>query len=268
MDITMTATRAQAGRQASGLRTLVVGALVGFALLYTYLQAALAREVIMPLPIFSAISLVLAALVAGRPLGAWRWAPLLGSAWGLFLLLGKLDLVLFELAHPENTHQFAWQLAMLALMAVALVAGVAATVQSYRQPAAGHGLPRWARAGLATLAGLLLGAVAVAAIPRASSAAQISPAAQAQLPVVALEAFNGGEIHVRAGQLTALRLANPSPSGHSFDVDELGIHAAMPANGEGLALFTAEKPGSYTFYCAPHYDKASGKGMHGTLIVE
>ena len=268
MDITMTATRAQAGRQASGLRTLVVGALVGFALLYTYLQAALAREVIMPLPIFSAISLVLAALVAGRPLGGWRWAPLLGSAWGLFLLLGKLDLVLFELAHPENTHQFAWQLVMLGLMAITMVGGVVATVQSYGQPAAGRELPHWARASLAALAGLLVGAVVVAAIPRASSAAQINPAAQAQLPVVALDAFNGGEIRVQAGQLTALRLANPSPSGHSFDVDELGIHAAMPANGEGLALFAAATPGTYTFYCAPHYDKATGEGMHGTLIVE
>ena len=42
----------------------------------------------------------------------------------------------------------------------------------------------------------------------------------------------------------------------------------MPAGEEGLAVFTAPAPGTYRFYCAPHYDKASGQGMHGTLIVE
>jgi plastocyanin len=42
----------------------------------------------------------------------------------------------------------------------------------------------------------------------------------------------------------------------------------MPANGESLALFTADTPGVYTFYCSPHYNKATGQGMHGTLIVE
>ena len=34
-----------------------------------------------------------------------------------------------------------------------------------------------------------------------------------------------------------------------------------------LALFTPTKPGTYTFYCSLHYDKATGEGMQGTLIV-
>ena len=42
----------------------------------------------------------------------------------------------------------------------------------------------------------------------------------------------------------------------------------MPAGADSLALFEAAKPGTYSFYCAPHYDKATGKGMQGTLIVE
>jgi plastocyanin len=88
------------------------------------------------------------------------------------------------------------------------------------------------------------------------------------LPAVPLDAFNGGEIRVRAGQLTALRLENSAAAAHSFDVDALNLHVVMPGDSESLALFTADTPGSYTFYCAPHYDKATGKGMHGTLIVE
>jgi plastocyanin len=268
MDTTMAAPRTQALRRPTGLRAVVVGALVGFALMFVYLQAVLAKQVIMPLPIFSAISLVLASLVAGWPVGGWRWAPLLGTLWSLVLLAGNFNRIRYELAHPESTHLFAWQLVVLALVATGVAAGIGATVQNYRRAQAEQGLPRWAKRGFAVMAGLLVGAVAVAAIPRAGGGVQVSPATMAQLPVVPIEAFNDGEIRVRAGQLTALRLDNPSAGGHSFDVDELGIHTPMPSNSESVVVFTAPAPGVYTFYCEPHYDKATGEGMRGTLIVE
>jgi plastocyanin len=268
VDITLTAPRAQAGRQPLGLRALVVGALVGFALMYVYIQAVLIKGVEMPLPIFSIISLLLAALVAGRPVGGWRWTPLLGAVWGLVLLFGKVEMLLFHLAHPENTHEFAAQLVLIGLATTAVTAGVGATVQNYRRPAEERRLPRWVPWGLTTMAGLLLGAVAVAAIPQAGSGVQVEPAVLAKLPAVPLDAFNGGEIRVRAGQLTALRLENSDGAAHSFDVDELNLHVAMPGDSDSLALFTADTPGVYTFYCAPHYDKSTGRGMHGTLIVE
>ncbi len=267
MDTTMTASPARPTRRPAGPRALVVGALVGFAVMYVYIQAALIKGVEMPLPIFSAVSLLLAALVAGRPVGGWRWAPLLGTAWGLLMAFGNLKLVAHHLAHPEDILPFASQLVLLALAAVAVVGGVAATAQGYR-PAADRGLAGWMRLGLAAMAGLFVGAVLVAAVPRAGGAVQVAPAALAELPVVPLEVFRGGEIRVRAGELTALRLDNPDAAGHSFDVDELDVHLAMPSGGETLALFRAEAPGAYRFYCAPHYDKASGTGMHGTLIVE
>jgi plastocyanin len=68
--------------------------------------------------------------------------------------------------------------------------------------------------------------------------------------------------------LLAFRLENADRAGHSFDIDELGGHAPMPAGQSGSALFRPATPGTYTFYCAPHHDKASGQGMKGTLIVE
>ena len=268
MDIAMTTARTTDRKRINGLSKLVVGALVGLALMYTYLQAMLIGRIEMPLPIFSVLSLVLAALVAGRPFGGWRWAPILGTVWALFLLLGKFDLVLYELAHPENTHQFAWQLVMLAVATVAIVGGIGATIQNYRTSSVDGRLPIWARRGLVVLAGLVLGGVAVAAIPQSASGAQVSPAALQQLPAVTLQAFNNGEIRVKAGQLTGLRLENTDAGGHSFDIDELDLHVAMPAGSDSVALFTAATPGSYTFYCMPHYDKSSGQGMHGTLIVE
>jgi plastocyanin len=200
--------------------------------------------------------------------GGWRWAPLLGAAWGLVLLFGKVEMLLFHLAHPENTHEFAAQLALIGLGVTAVVGGIGATVQNYRRPAAERRLPRWAPWGLTAMVSLLLGAAMAAAIPQTRSGAQVAPALLARLPVVSLDAFNGGEIRVRAGELTALRLANSDAAAHSFDVDELDLHVAMPGESESLALFTAEAPGVYTFYCAPHYDKATGRGMRGTLIVE
>ena len=112
-----------------------------------------------------------------------------------------------------------------------------------------------------------MGAILVA-IPQAGNAASISPAVLDRLPAVTLDAYNGGEIRVKAGQLAAFRLENPSAVGHSFDVDALNVHTPMASRSTSLTLFTADKPGTYTFYCAPHYDKATGQGMHGTLIVE
>lgn len=267
MDSTLTAAHTRAERQPLGLRELVVGALVGFALLYLYVQAALLGRVEMPLPIFTVISLLLAALVAGRPVGGWRWAPLLGAGWGQVLLFGNVDLLWFHLAHPEHTREFAAQLVLIGLALTALVAGVGATVQSYRLPAAERRMPRWARWGLGTMLSLLVGAAAAASIPRASGP-QVDPAVLAQLPAVPLTAFGGGEIRVRAGELTALRLENTDGAAHSFDVDELNLHVAMPGGSNSLALFRAATPGTYIFYCAPHYDKATGSGMRGTLIVE
>jgi plastocyanin len=73
---------------------------------------------------------------------------------------------------------------------------------------------------------------------------------------------------VRAGELVALRLENADQAPHSFDVDELGVHAPIPVGQSGVAIFRPSAPGTYTFYCAPHFDKASGQGMKGTLIVQ
>lgn len=94
------------------------------------------------------------------------------------------------------------------------------------------------------------------------------PEVIAQLPAVPLSAFGNGVLRVKAGELTGLRLENPDSVVHGFDVDELDLHVAMPACSDTAAFFVAEQPGTYLFYCMPHYDKKTGQSMHGTLIVE
>jgi heme/copper-type cytochrome/quinol oxidase subunit 2 len=246
----------------SALTKLTIAALVGIAVSFVYLQAILLQRIEMPLPVFCILSLVLAGVVAT----GWRWAPLLGAGWSAFMFAGNASHIVYDLAHPEDTHQFGFVVVLAAILVVGIIAGLNAVVQNYREVDARR-TPSWLHPSLIALAALVVGLISTAAIPRAAGAA-VSPEVLATLPPVTLEAYNGGEIHVKAGQLTALRLENPDAVGHSFDVDELNIHIAMPSGNDSLALFSAAQPGRYLFYCAPHYDKASGSGMHGTLIVE
>lgn len=92
-----------------------------------------------------------------------------------------------------------------------------------------------------------------------------SPAGQLQ---VAAENMRFGQetLRVRADQPVQLALANHDLYGHSFDVDELDLHIAMPANGRTVVEFTAPEPGVYTIYCAvPGHREA---GMISTLVVD
>jgi cytochrome c oxidase subunit 2 len=122
----------------------------------------------------------------------------------------------------------------------------------------------------AALVGLAAGAILVAAAAGSSENAGVSEAALAGLPALktANFVFDQAEIRVKAGETVALRLENGDGVRHSFDVDEFGVHTPIPSGQSSLALFKPEAPGTYTFYCAPHYDKATGEGMKGILIVD
>ena len=84
----------------------------------------------------------------------------------------------------------------------------------------------------------------------------------ASLPALSARgfAFEQPELRVKAGQLVALRLQNGDQAPHSFDVDALGVHAAIPVGQDGVALFRPTAPGTYIFDCAPHFDKESRPG--------
>jgi uncharacterized cupredoxin-like copper-binding protein len=74
------------------------------------------------------------------------------------------------------------------------------------------------------------------------------------------------EMRVSAGTEVQLALSNNDILAHSFDVDELDLHIAMPANDSAEATITITQPGAYTFYCAIPGHR--GAGMIGTLIVK
>jgi plastocyanin len=247
----------------AALGKLTVGALGGVTALLVYAQAAIFGGFDIVVSVIALVPLI----AAGVVLMGWRWAPLLGTlVFGL--LLGLLAMmggeVAFTFAHPSGA-VFSFMLVAITVLAVGLVASISAAVQNFR--GAERATPRMLPGALLLVTGLVLGAVAVATVPQ-SGAAGVSPEALAGLPGVTLDQYDNGEVHVKAGETVALRLENPDGAAHTFTVDELGVNALMPAGQDSLALFKPSKPGKYTFYCTPHYNKATGEGMHGTLIVE
>src|SRR5262249_12855154 len=128
--------------------------------------------------------------------------------------------------------------------------------------------PRWPTSFLIGTATFALGAILVAAIPPPVATTGVSAEALAQLPalVSGSNTFDQAELRARVGATVALRLDNSDTGAHSFDIDELKVHVAMPAGKPALALFKPAAPGTYTFYCGVPGHKDAG--MQGTLIVE
>jgi plastocyanin len=264
MEASMAMTRTTGRRAPAAMGKVTAGALAGLAGVLGYAQVIFGGFD----PVISGIAL-LALAFAGIVAAGWRWAPLLGALvfglLGAFLALGSGELA-FMLSHPGDFAPFSLLALALPLVVVGLVASVWATVQNYRS--AERKAPRGLTAALAAVVGLVAGALLVASVAGGATGAGVSPETLAGLPAVTIDKFEGGTIRVKAGETVALRLENPDPVAHQFDVDEFGVHAPMPAGEQSLALFKPSAPGTYTFYCTPHYNKATGEGMRGTLIVE
>jgi uncharacterized cupredoxin-like copper-binding protein len=266
MDITLsTQPRASTRQPLAALGKLTIAALIGDAAMLGYAQTIFGGFD----PIMTGFAVAFL-VVAGVVAVGWRWAPALGALVSLLLAGGLLapaiTEVVFSLTHPSDFGTFSLLVVLLPLLLIGLISGIAATVQNYRGGT--RRAPRWLSPALIALGGLIAGAILVAAAPQPGSG--VSADALSGLQVVALDAFNNGEIHVKAAETVALRLENSDSVGHAFAVDALNLDAPMPGGKSGLALFKASKPGTYTFYCSipGHYDKASGEGMTGKLIIE
>jgi plastocyanin len=159
---------------------------------------------------------------------------------------------------------------LLTLAATGLVAGIGATIQNYRQGE--RRMPRWLSYAFVALFALALGAILLSLVPQTTTSAGVSPEVLAGLPEIETKdfAFSQRFLKVKAGETVAFRLENTDGSAHSFDIDELGVHAPMAAGETGLALFQPTEPGTYTYYCSipGHADPVARTGMIGTLVVE
>ncbi len=261
MQIIYSNTSIHRGVRASALGWLNAAALGGVALTLSYLSAAFFGIELMP-----AAVIVLCLACAGLIFTGWRWAPLPGLLPGVAMpaLFGS-----FLLADPAAP-LFLPGLLLVGCGALVGISGITGTIQNYRRPADERPLPRWIAPVTVLIAGLLVGAALVALAAGRGASAGVSPEVLASLPSLAGRnyTFSQREIRVKAGETVALRLENVDPEAHSFDIDELNVHVPMLAGRAGVALFRPLQPGAYTFYCTPHFNKATGEGMYGTLIVE
>lgn len=248
-------------------RWTIASMIVGILLLI-YMQVFIFRSFDPPLVlIFGVPALVFMGLVV---FVRRRWAPLFGSLYWVLFLAANVPYLSHDLAHPEIFTSFAFSIVLVLPALAGLTSGIAAAVQNYRSADTTDEpprIPRWYLSGLTAAAALGLGAILTAAVTPAS-ASGVSTETLAALPALtaANHQFGQAELHARTGETVALRLENADTAGHSFDIDELGLHVSMPPGEPALALFTAGAPGTYTFYCGvPGHREA---GMVGTLIVE
>lgn len=264
-ETTATAPSRSGRKPLAALGKLVVAALVAMGMV------ALLNGLILTggLDVFSLVPALIAFVLAGLVATGWRWAPAVAAVFSMLLLLAILAFSTATLARPQEP-DFPSVVLFLSLGLVAAAAGIGATVQNYR--GGERRAPRWLAYALIALTGLVLGAILVALVPAQGTAAGVSPEILAGLPTIKTEgfAFDQRIIRVKAGETVALQLSNEDTTAHSFDVDELDVHAPMPSEQPGLALFRPAEPGTYTFYCSipGHANPEARTGMIGTLIVE
>jgi uncharacterized cupredoxin-like copper-binding protein len=278
MDTQMAAnpiTTRPAGRKPlPALSKWTVATLVALALMLIWLQVAVVRGFSPPL----ALALGTPALIVAVPIVAtrWRWAPLVGAIFWILLTVVNRRVIPYDITHPEFYDTFAFTVIVLAVTVVGIVAGIGATIQNYRAPMAPETeanqrrLPGWFPTLLWSLAALCAGALLVGAIPRTSAASSttgVSPEMLAALPTLGMGhmQFEQQELRVKAGQMVALRLENHDDREHSFDIDEFNVHVPIGPGQQGLALFTPDQGGTYTFYCSVPGHRVT---MVGTLVVE
>jgi plastocyanin len=266
METTMAPARRFRRQPLAALGKLTVAALIGIVLVFTYVQVGIFGFV-PPLALFELVILIAAGVVAA----GWRWAPLLGTLVSALLLILDGPPLLETLQAPAVQGQvFGVSAVTLALLVVGIGAGIGATAQNYRRAAGDRHTPRGLVAALIGLAGLLVGALLVAAVPYPGIGTSTTPQTLEGLPALAAKGwmFDRADIHAKVGEVVALRLTNGDSEAHYLDIDELGLHAPIPAGKTSLAVFKPTAPGTYIFYCHPHADKAAMQGMVGKLIVE
>lgn len=260
------------GRRLSPLTLATAGAVAALTAVLGYLWAYLFEAPVIGALVGTMFGLGALSLLA--ILTGWRWAPVLGvlltAVVGGLLVGANWTQFVRSVGNPRDPLSLPSVL-LVPPMVLASGLGIAATVQNYRLAAPRRRAPRWLAPALAIVGGMTAGYLLLGLLPRPLAALTVTPQTYGSLPGMETREFRFKpvELRVQAGQPVALRLMNHDRAPHSFDVDELDVHAPMTPGEPGLVVFTASRPGSYLFYCAVpgHADKASERGMVGRLVV-
>jgi plastocyanin len=204
-----------------------------------------------------------------------RWAQLAVMPLQIPLIAAGLPFFLNEFTKPGVVGFSQWLtistlgLTGIATMIFGIIAALEATgrMRPVRFSAPGGGVSREAVAMAAfgfVWLGMVVAGYAAAATPSGGPAFSEPPAATLYVTAQQLK-FDPTNIVLQRGTATAVFLTNGDPLPHSFDIDALGVHVAMPAKATVVALIKVPAGGAIAYYCAvPGHQKA---GMAGTITV-
>ena len=223
-------------------------------------------SVLIPLSIaFVVIFAALGALSAWWPGARSRAAFwLVPAVVGLLVVLMNAPFIPPALTNPADTSSF---LVTVTVVAAVMIGGIGAFLDVRR------GTPTWSRNGrtgvvVAVAVAALVGAGATSVLAGSSAGGGRLTVAPTMTGLITAEntKFTEPTVGVRNGAVLGLFVINKDTTGHSFDIDSLGIHVQLAPNSTTAIAVTPTGPGPLEFYCAvPGHREA---GMVGTISVE
>ncbi len=254
-------------RSLASLGTLTIIGLLGCALASVLLLLQIG-QLILPILIVDIVLVVVAGLVAT----GIRWMPLLGAIDALGTMIGALvsqQYFSYHLTHPAQVGFFAAALLVYAFGIVTVGAGIAATVQNYRNR--GRHAPRALVPLLSALAGFLLGAILVATLSQGSAGATASNGTSTVH--MGVNTFTTSTVTISKG--SKLSLVDDGSFLHILDNGEWVNNAPrtsrepgaplvnnVQVNGNSTEIGPFNIAGTYHIYCTVH------AGMNLTVIVQ
>ncbi len=265
-------------RSISALGRVTAGALLISGLTYFVYIAIIyaAAGLIVPLVIIGTVVFVAAIVVAT----GWRWAPALGALVALATSIGGLTQPYFpnDLAHPSGAGQFIPVFIIETCALLAIVAGIAATIQNYRRPAGARPAPRGLSTVLTVITGVVLGAMLVsfiAAVNPQGAAASNSTQSGGE-PVVHMNITDFVQNVVLVPKGSKLKLTDDGQFPHiiqngTWDASNTPKNASEPGapsvnaltiNSGSAEIGPFNTAGVYHLYCTVH------RGMNLTVVVQ
>ncbi len=255
----------------SAFGKLTIAALLGGAVSSGILALAIGYPDNLALLIVTACLLLAAGLVVTR----LRWMPLLVVLLSSIFLyqISNQPFVIYHLTNPKGGGFFPFVLDILiiAFVLVTFGASIGATVQNYR-----HGerkAPRWLSSALTGVAGIVIGAIFIAAIGQTS--APTGTTYTNGVPTVHMSAGNFSQPSVTISKGSKLLLvddvavphilANGSwENGVPKPEKEPGAPTVnnVQVNGNSVEVGPFSTAGTYHIYCTVH------QGMNLTVIVQ
>lgn len=229
-------------------------------------------QLIMPLFILTVITLVVAGLVAT----GLRWAPLLASFYCVGTMIGgwvSQQYLPYHLTHPGELGFFITALLLYVFDALAVWAGIGATVQNYRSEI--RRTPRWLPIPLVGVAGFVLGAFLVATLVAMTPQSSTGITTINGTPAVHLGVSTFVQSTVTLSKGSKLALVDDGQFLHILDNGTWVNNTPHPAseggapvvhnltvNGNTVEIGPFNTAGTFHLYCTIH------PGMNLTISVQ